>query len=109
MAGKAVRISRKDAQGMDELISMYIRTMKLRDGINSRRIHAAWDEVTGAASHTLRRYFRDGTLYVTVASSMVRSHLYFQKDIIVQRMNEILSRDPMFDGGEAPVKKLVLK
>ncbi len=107
--GESVRISRKEAVGIDKLIALYIDGMKLREGLNARRIYAAWNEVSGASGHTLRRYFRGGVLYVTVSSSMVRSQLYFQRDILVERMNGRLALDPMFKGEACPVKKLVLK
>ncbi len=42
-------IGRQEAKGMDELISAYIKEMKLASGLNSQRVFAAWDEVSGAA------------------------------------------------------------
>ena len=48
MAGGGNRIGRKDALGMQELISQYIREMKLASGFNRQRIFEAWDVVSGA-------------------------------------------------------------
>jgi len=106
------RIGRKDAQGMEELIGLYIREMKLTAGFNRQRVFEAWDEVSGASRYTLDRFFRDGILYCTISSSVVRNQLYFQRDILVRKMNEILEKDPLLvrDGLKTPlIRTLVLK
>ena len=102
---------RKQAQTMEELISEYIRQMKLTPRLNRERIFAAWDEASGAGRYTVARYFNNGTLYCTIGSSMVRNQLYFQKDVILETMNEILEKDNLFDGEQknAYVKYIVLK
>ena len=51
-------IHRKDPMAMEELVQMFIRSMKLSAGLNTRRIFEAWDAVSGAARHTQRRFFR---------------------------------------------------
>ena len=112
MAGGGNRIGRKDAQGMSELIAQYIREMKLSSGFNRQRIFEAWDTVSGASRYTLDRFFRDGMLYCTISSSVVRNQLYFQRDVLVQKMNEYLDKDEMFvrDAKDGPViKSLILK
>ena len=112
MEEKGVRIHRKNALSMDEVVEMYIREMKLVSGLNTQRIYAAWDEVSGVGAFTLRRYFRAGTLYVTLSSSMVRSQLWFQREELLRRMNEVLSQDPLFtvdDGKVGYIKELILK
>lgn len=90
------RIGRKEAQGMEEVISQYIREMKLAGGLNRQRIFAAWDAVSGAAAYTVGRYVKGGVLYCSLSSSMVRSQLFYQKDTIVQKINEFLAADDLF-------------
>ena len=87
---------RKEALGMDEIVPMYIRAMKLSAGLNTQRVFAAWDEVSGVKDFTLRKFYRDGKLYVTLSSSMVRSHIEFQKDAVLSAMNEFLRKDGLF-------------
>ena len=65
---------------MDELVKQYIRSMKLAAGLNTQRIFAAWDACSGAGEFTLKRFFRDGKLYITLSSSVVRNQLHFQKE-----------------------------
>lgn len=97
---------------MDELVRAYIKSMRLAPGLNTQRIFAAWDACSGAAPFTLRRFFRSGTLYITVSSSVVRNQLYFQRDLLVEKMNAWLSGDTLFTEDNRSVgyiRNLVLK
>lgn len=97
---------------MDELVQLFIKSMKLSAGLNTRRIFEAWDQASGASRYTLRRYFRDGKLYVTLSSSMVRNQLGFQKEALKDRINEILRGDELFvkdDPLVNHVEELILK
>lgn len=106
------RIGRKDAQGMEELIGQYIREMKLASGFNRQRVFEAWDAVSGASRYTIDRFFRDGTLYCTISSSVVRNQLYFQREVLLQQINEYLDKDGVLirDRKDGPlVRNLILK
>ena len=108
----SVRMARKKALSMDEVVSMYIKSMKLTSGLNTHRIFAAWDEASGAAPYTLKRFFRDGRLYITLSSSVVRNQLSFQAEALVEKMNSILAGDGLFtkdDPRVSYVKELILK
>jgi len=112
MGKESFRMSRKKPLDMEELISMYIKEMKLSSGLNTQRIFAAWDEVSGVSQNTLKRFFRDGRLYITLDSSMLRNRLSFQKDELVAQINSYLSRDELFikdDPRVSFVKELILK
>ena len=105
-------INRKDPVAMEELVQMFIKSMKLSASLNTRRIFEAWDAASGASRYTLRRYFRDGKLYVTLNSSMARNQLGFQKAELVDRINEILREDELFLKDDPQVKfveELILK
>lgn len=93
---RTVYIHRKEAVTMDQLVSAYIKQMKLAAGLNTQRIFEAWDLCSGAAPYTLRRYFRGGKLYITLSSSVIRNQLLFQKDALVEKMNQYLAQDPLF-------------
>ena len=108
----AIQIHRKEAIGMDQLVQQYIRSMKLTAGLNTQRVFAAWDACSGAEAYTLKRFFRGGKLYITLASSVIRSQLYFQRDVLVEKMNAFLAEDPLFTGEDPSagfVKELILK
>ena len=106
------RVARKTAAPLSELIRDYIRTSRLSAGLNTQRIFAAWDAASGAGRYTVRRFFRDGKLYITVDSSVVRSQLSFQRQALLDKVNALLDEDELFirdrsEGGV--VKELILK
>ena len=106
------RVSRKSAIPLGELIQEYLKSSRLAGGHNTQRIFAAWDAASGAARYTVRRFFRDGRLYITVDSSVVRSQLSFQRDSLLEKINALLAQDELFTRDGAPegvVKELILK
>ena len=106
------RVARKTAVPLSDLIREYIQASKLTAGLNTQRIFAAWDAASGAGRYTVRRYFRDGKLYITVDSSVVRSQLSFQRDTLIEKINALLAQDELFTRDDARVgivKELILK
>ncbi|MBO4433894.1 MAG: DUF721 domain-containing protein [Bacteroidales bacterium] len=107
-----IRFTRKEALSMEEVVSRYIKSMKLAAGLNTHRIYEAWDACSGAAPFTLKRFFKAGKLYITLRSSVVRNQLYFQKDLLVEKINAYLSDDPLFTADNRSVsfvQELILK
>ena len=92
----SVRLHRKEALGMDKIVEEYIKQMKLAVGLNTQRVFAAWDACSEAGPWTLRRYYRDGKLTITLSSSVVRSQLLLQKDLLIAKMNAFLAQDELF-------------
>jgi len=107
-----IRFHRKEAVPMETIVRQYIKSMRLAAGLNTQRIFAAWDACSGAGPFTLKRFFRDGTLYITLNSSVIRSQLYFQQDALIEKMNGYLAQDELFTADNRTVgfiRKLVLK
>lgn len=105
-------LGRKKAQSLDSLITAWIRANRLEAPVNTRLVFSAWDKVSGAGRYTVRRFFRDGRLYITLNSSVIRSQLAFQKDMIIEKINACLDGDMLFSGKgghNAYVKELILK
>ena len=97
---------------MAEAIKLFLKETGLEARHNVQRIYAAWDEASMASVHTISKYYRDGMLYVTLRSSMARTHIQMQKRDILRQMNVILSKDPLFvrkDSETEYVKEIVLK
>lgn len=97
---------------MDELVSQFVRDMKLVSGLNRQRVAKAWTEVSGAGKYTLSTTFDKGVLTCFISSSLVRNQLYFQRDVLVHKINEFLAKDELFESaedGSPAVKILVLK
>ena len=105
-------VRRKEALTMEEVIEEYIKSAKIASGLNTQRIFAAWDECSGAGPFTLKRYFRSGTLYITLNSSVIRNQLSFQKAELIEKMNATLAGDRLFTADNRTVgqiQELVLK
>lgn len=107
-----MRVERKTAEGMESVMLRYVKAMGISASHNSHRIFLAWDEASGAAANTIRRFFKDGTLTITLNSSVVRSVLLLQSDLLVAKINSILDEDELFIKDNPKLKKvekLVLK
>ena len=100
----SVQIHRKEAVGMDKIVADYIKSMKIAAGLNTQRVFAAWDACSGAGPCTLRRYYRN--------SSVVRSQLFLQRDLLIEKMNAFLAQDELFTDDNRTVgfiQELILK
>lgn len=106
------RLRRKEAVGMSELVNHFIREMKLTSGINRQRVTEAWNNASGAGRYTLSLSYVGGILYVSLSSSMVRNQIYYQRDVLMKKMNEILAVDNLFVGdpkGGPAIRNIILK
>lgn len=107
-----MRVERKTAEGMEDIMLRYVKAMGISASHNSRRIYLAWDKVSQAAPYTIRRFFRDGTLSITLNSSVVRSMLFLKKDELIAGINAALEEDELFIKDSPKlrkVEKLILK
>lgn len=105
------KLRRQSPTAFSELIRLYLKNSPLRDQFNSHLVFSAWDSASGAGPCTVKKFFRSGSLYVTVSSSVVRSQLLFRKTALIERMNALLSGNEFFCGGEGEkyVKNLIIK
>jgi hypothetical protein len=97
---------------MEEVVDLFIKDLKLSTGLNTQCVFRAWDSASGAARYTVRRFFRDGKLYITLNSSALRSMLFLQRAALVDKINVLLSQDPLFtkdDKRASYVKEIILK
>lgn len=106
-------LRRREAMGVGAMLKFYLLDTGLMKGWNANRVYMAWDKVSGVAGYTLNRNFVNGVLYCALSSSMVRSQVYFQKDVILADLNRTLRADSYFfalpKNGADPVKSIVLK
>ena len=110
--GRSNKLRRKEAIGMDELVSQFVRDMKLVSGLNRQRVADVWGVVSGAGKYTLSTTYERCVLTCFISSSLVRNQLYFQRDVLMHKMNEILATDELFENpsdGSPAIKTLVLK
>ncbi len=105
------RLARKTAVPLVEVFKQMLVEGGARATFNSRRIFTAWDEVSAAGPYTIKRFFRDGKLYITLSSSVICSQLRMQKDVLRDKINARIQSDELYIGEspDGPVKELILK
>ncbi len=66
----------------------------LREGLETLRIHHAWDELIGetAARECGERSFSDGVYTVRIKSSVLRCQLDMQKPFLIGKLNAGLKK-----------------
>ena len=96
-------MKRENTQLIKSIIEEFIKEEHLEEGLNRARLFKAWDLFVGeiGANATTGKYFKDGVLYCTINSSMLRTQMYYRKDDIIAHMNKMLN--------ETIVTKLILK
>ena len=110
--GRKNGLRRQEAVAMDELVSQFIKDMKLSAGLGRQRACEAWAKVSGAGRYTLDVSFNNGVMVCVISSSVVRNQLYFQKERLLRSLNAHLASDELFAGtadGADIVKTLILK
>lgn len=97
---------RQQAESIGNIYNAILKNTWLGPALLRVEIFQTWEATVGlqAAKSTVRQFFKDGILYITLSSSSLRSHLYFQLDNIRRKMNMSLSGDEV-----EPVRKIVLK
>ena len=85
--------SRKNStRSIKDVLDEIMNGSKIRKGMMEHRAVAYWEQVMGksVARLTTNIYFKYGTLYVSLNSSVVRGELIMMKDKIISRMNEAI-------------------
>lgn len=103
-------LRRHEAVGIDELVGQFIKEMKLASGLNRQRARDAWFAVSGAGRYTLGVSLEKGVMTCVISSSLVRNRLYFQKEVLVEKLNAYLESDQMFirEDKEKPIVKMLI-
>ena len=86
-------MKRENTQLIKAIIEEFIKEERLEEGLSRARLFKAWDLVVGetGANATTNKYFKDGVLYCTVNSSILRTQMYYRKEDIIAHMNEMLN------------------
>ncbi len=86
---------KNSTQSIKDVLGEIMNDRKIRKGIMETRAVAYWEQVMGksVARLTTNVYFKYGTLYVSLNSSVVRGELVMMKDKIINNMNEAIGTD----------------
>ena len=84
-----------DHQKISEVLSTFVEDNKLNKGLDGVQVEAAWRELMGQGvqSYTENIKLQNGTLYVSLSSSVLREELSYGKDKIMAMINEELGKE----------------
>lgn len=96
-------MKRSNTQSMGEAIRAFLKEANLEKPLKERQLVSSWESLLGKsiARATREIYIRDGKLYVSLTSSVIRNELYMLQDEIIRKLNEA--------AGEELITGMVLK
>ncbi len=88
---------------LQEAMQQFLRSSRLKTGIQAAQITEVWEQLMGK---TISKYTDEikivgNTLYIHSTVAPLKNELLYQKETIIQRVNEAL--------GEKVVKEVVVK
>ena len=88
---------------LQDAIQQFLKNSRLKSGIQAMRIEDVWEEIMGktVAKYTDKIQLINSTLYITSSVAPLKNELLYQKEKIIERINEAL--------GEKTVKEVVVK
>jgi hypothetical protein len=88
---------------IQEAMNEFLKRSKLKSGIQAVRIEALWEEIMGKtiAKYTDKIQIIGTTLFITSTVAPLKNELLYQKEKIIERVNESL--------GEKIIKDVVIK
>jgi predicted nucleic acid-binding Zn ribbon protein len=78
---------------LGDAIQQFLKQENLDIKIARHSIKNAWNEIVGSviAKHTTNLYFNNKTLFITLNSEVIKSELSFQKENVVNKINNYCS------------------
>ncbi|MGF2414653.1 MAG: DUF721 domain-containing protein [Ferruginibacter sp.] len=88
---------------LQDAIQQFLQKSRLKSGIQALRIEEIWEQVMGKtiAKYTDKIQIINHTLYITSSVAPLKNELLYQKEKIIERVNDAL--------GEKVVKEVVIK
>ena len=88
---------------LQDAIQQFLKKSRLKNGIQALRIEDIWEELMGKtiARYTEKIQIINHTLFITTTVAPLKNELLYQKEKIMERVNEAL--------GEVLVKEVVIK
>ena len=88
---------------MQEAMKEFLKRSRLKGGIQALQIEDVWEQIMGktVAKYTDKIQIINQTLFVTTSVAPLKNELLYQKDKIIERVNEAL--------GDKVIKEVVIK
>ncbi|MDQ6844961.1 MAG: DUF721 domain-containing protein [Bacteroidota bacterium] len=86
-----------------EALKAFLNKSKLKGGVQALQIEDAWENIMGKtiARYTDKIEIINSTLFITSAVAPLKNELLYQKEKIIERVNEAL--------GEKVIKEVVIR
>ena len=84
---------------LQDALKQFLKQSRLNKGIQAVRIEEVWEEVVGKtiAKYTDSIQIHGSTLFITSQVAPLKNELIFQKQTIIQRVNEMLGEKVISD------------
>jgi len=88
---------------MQDAIQQFLKQSRLKGGIQALQIEDIWENIMGKtiAKYTDKIQIINHTLFISTQVGPLKNELLYQKDKIIERVNEAL--------GEKVIKEVVIK
>ena len=88
---------------MQDAIKQFLKQSKLKSGVQALRIEEVWEEIMGKtiAKYTDKIQIINHTLFISSSVAQLKHELLYQKEKIIERVNEAL--------GEKVINDVVIK
>ena len=88
---------------MQEAMEQFLRQSRLKNRVQAVRIESVWEEMMGKtiAKYTEKIQIINQTLFITTSVAPLKNELLYQKETIIQRVNEMM--------GEKVIREVVVK
>lgn len=88
---------------MQDAIKLFLKQSKLKNGMQALRIEDVWEEIMGKtiAKYTDKIQIINQTLFISSTVAQLKHELLYQKEKIIERVNEAL--------GEKVINDVVIK
>jgi predicted nucleic acid-binding Zn ribbon protein len=88
---------------MQDAIQQFLKQSRLKSGMQAMRIEEVWEQIMGKtiAKYTDKIQIINQTLFINTAVGPLKNELLYQKDKILERVNEAL--------GEKVITEVVIK
>ncbi len=88
---------------LQDAIQQFLQKSRLKSGIQAARIEEVWEQLMGKtiAKYTDKIQIINHTLFITTAVAPLKNELLYQKENIIQKVNEAM--------GEKVISEVVIK
>ena len=88
---------------MGDALKQFLKGSKLKTGVQALQIEDAWEKIMGKtiAKYTDKIEIFNQTLFISSSVGPLKNELHYQKDKIIQRVNEAL--------GDTVIKEVVIR